>query len=305
MATAALPIASRRPSQQRRTWCQWARSWRVRIGAVLLVIVSIALISFVTPRLGLLRMKLSGARIELIHPLEHRPLARSLPFGWSQPARLFLGRNNQRLNWLGTDDDVGLVGIPTLEAQPRLLPLVKYFPKAKSLIISGASTEAMQNSLNSDTTLERVFINGDGASLDLDGLQNLRTLKELKLINVGSLKMSAQTIQSLSQLERLDVIQSALSRDAILQIGGLSSFSGTLAFHRCEGLDVSALRNLAGLKHLARLELDFCMRIGDNEVRELKEYQQLASLKLRGIQATPTTLEDLKKALPKCRIDLR
>jgi hypothetical protein len=305
MATAALPFASCRPSQQRRTWRQWARSRCVRIGAVLLLIVVVASISFVMPRRGLLQMKLSGARIELIHPLEHRPLARSLPFGWSQPARLFLGRNNQRLNWLGTDDDVGLVGIQDLEAQPRLLPLMRHFPKAKSLIISGTSTDALQDSLNSDTPLERVFINGHGTSVDLDGLQNLRTLKELKLSDVGSLKMSARTIQLLSLLERLDVIQSTLSRDAFLQIGGLTSFRGTVAFHRCEGLDASALRHLAGLKHLVRLELNFCTRIGDNEVRELMEYQQLTSLKLRGIQATSATLEQLERALPQCRIDLR
>lgn len=291
------------PAMQQQTWSGWARSLRGRISLTILLIVVIAGVAFWSPRRGLLIVKLAGARIELIHPLEHRAAARSLPFGWSPPVRMFLGRNNQRLNWLGTDDDVGLVGFSNSFASDFLLTQLQHFPNARTLILTGSPSKSLPEAVKS-IRLERIFINAQGAAINLDGINSIQTLQELKLSSVTSLEMSDETLATMNRLHRLDLYAGKLSPDAFRQLARMRDFAGTLAFHRCSGVDANAIGQLSGLTRLVRLELDYCPHIGDAEIEALKRMSHLRFLELRDTEASADTI-DLQAALPNCRIDWR
>lgn len=288
---------------RQQSWSGWARSLRGRISLTLALIVVIAGVAFWSPRRGLLMVKLAGARIELIHPLEHRAAARSLPFGWSPPVRTFLGRNNQRLNWLGTDDDVGLVGFGNRFASDFLLTQLQYFPNARTLILTGSPSKSLPAAVKS-MRLERIFINAQDESLNLDGITSIQSLQELKLSSVTSLEMSDETLETMNRLHRLDLYAAKLTPDLFRQLSRMQSFAGTLAFHRCSGVDAQAIERLAGLTHLVRLELDYCPHIGNAEINALKRMSHLRFLELRDTEAADQTA-DLQAALPDCRIDWR
>lgn len=308
LSTSNLPAAANAacrpaPALRRVTWGDWARSPRGRISLTLMLIVVIACVAFWSPRRGLLMVKLAGARIELIHPLEHRAAARSLPFGWSPPVRTFLGRNNQRLNWLGTDDDVGLIGFSNSLIRDFLLTQLQHFPNARTLILTGSPSTSLPAAAKS-IRLERIFINAQGEAIHLDGINSIQTLQELKLSNVTSFDVSDETLVTLNRLHRLDFYAAKLSPDAFRQLGRMQDFAGTLAFHRCSGVDANAIRQLAGLTRLVRLELDYCPRIGEAEIEALKRMSHLRFLELRGTEGTANAT-DLQAALPNCRIDWR
>jgi len=284
-------------------WGQWARTLRGRICLALLLMAVVASVAFWSPRRGLLAVKLAGARIELIHPLEHRLLARSLPFGWSPPVRQFLGRNNQRLNWLGTDDDVALVGLGDYSTSPFLLSQLRHFPNARTLILQGSPSSLLPAAVKGGC-LERIFINAEDRPVNLDGIHSIGTLQELKLHNVTTLEMSDQTLSTLNGLHRLDLYASDLSPDVFRQLARIQSFAGTLAFHRCSGIDVDAIAELQRLPRLVRLEIDYCPQIGAAEITALKGISHLRFLELRGTEALRGTI-DLKSTLPDCQIDWR
>lgn len=300
----AIPGASgQSPAFRQRTWSEWTRSPRGRISLTLILIVVIAGIAFWSPRRGLLMVKLAGARIELIHPLEHRAAARSLPFGWSPPVRTFLGRNNQRLNWLGTDDDVGLVGLGNTVMPDYLLSQLQQFPNARTLILTGSPSTSLPEAVKA-IRLERIFIDAQEEALHLDGINSIQTLQELKLSNVTSLDMSDETLATLNRLRRLDFYAAKLSPDVFRQLARMRDFAGTLAFHRCRGVDAEAIGMMSRLTHLVRLELDYCPHIGDAEIEALKQMSHLRFLELRDTEASADTI-DLHAALPGCRIDWR
>lgn len=308
ISTSSLPAAAPgsscpAPALRRQTWSDWARSPRGRIALTLMLIVVIACVAFWSPRRGLLMVKLAGARIELIHPLEHRAAARSLPFGWSPPVRTFLGRNNQRLNWLGTDDDVGLVGLGNTLMPDYLLGQLQQFPNARTLMLTGSPSTSLPAAVKS-IRLERIFINAQGEAISLDGINSIQSLQELKLSNVTSLEMSDETLATLNRLHRLDFYAAKLTPDAFRQLARMQDFAGTLAFHRCSGVDAQAIGRLAGLTRLVRLELDYCPHIGDAEIEALKQMSHLRFLELRDTEAAADAT-DLQASLPGCRIDWR
>ncbi len=288
-----------------RTWHQWSRLMWVRIVAAVALIHVIALTAFWMPRRGLLILKLAGARIELIHPLQHRPLVRSIPFGWSPPIRLFLGRNNQRVNWLGTDDDVGLVGLNDVGRTDRWLETLHSFPNLRTLILDEGPSKDWVHFAKPLPQLRRVFINGSMNSIDLDGLSPFVNLEELKLSTVSSVEFSDQALHQLNRLHRLDIYKSALTNSVFVELGRLTEFCGTLALNRCQGINQGVLRQLASMARLARLELNYCESIGDAELLALREFRQLRFLSLRETQASAVVLEQLKQDHPQCTIEIR
>ena len=250
------------------------------------------------PRRGLLAMYLVGARVELIHPVEQLPA-----FRWSSSLQAYLARNRRQLVWLGTDDDVGLIGLSDMEVQAPLLRHMPKFPNATTLILQGPLVDSMGLYVNS-SQVRRVFIEANGGVLHLDWLRPLASLQELKVRNVQSWDMSDETAAMLNRLHRIDVYDSDLSPRVFIELAKLREFTGTLAFQACHGIDDAAMRQLSQMQ-VIRLELKACFGIGDDEIRELKHFPRLRFLQLSQTHVSEKEMQRLQKAMPLIQIDER
>lgn len=287
------------------SWRTWGRSWRVRITATILLIGVISAVVFWYPRRALLTVKLAGARIELIHRLEHRPMVRAMPFGWNRVLQSFLGRNNQRLNWLGTDNDVGLIGLGGIPRQEQMLNQVRQFPNARTLLLKGPlPTQKLRQALR-DCRIDRVFYNADDEPLCLDGLQDLRSLETLMLFSVTSIGFSEDSRDALGRLKSVQFYECRFQPEAFVQLATLQSYRGNLMFSRCEGIDTAALKNLCQLKHLFRLHLAYCDGIGEPELDALSQFEGLQFLTLESIKISPESVTRLRQSLPHCKLEIK
>lgn len=243
-------------------------------------------------------MYLAGARVELIHPIEGLPA-----FRWSRSVQACVARNRRQLVWLGTDDDVGLIGLSDMGTQAPLLRHMSKFPNATSLILQGPLVDSMGLGVDS-SRVRRVFIDGTGGVIHLDWLRSLASLQELKVRNVQSWDMSDETAAMLNRLHRIDVYESDLSPTVFVELAKLREFTGTLAFQSCHGIDAEALRQLSQTQ-VIRLELKACFGIGDDEIRELKHFPKLRFLQMSQTHVSRKEMQRLQKAMPLIQIDER
>lgn len=264
----------------------------------MLLIVMISAVIVWLPRRELLAMSLAGARVELIHPIEQLPV-----FRWSPALQGFLSRNHRRLIWLGTDDDVSLIGLSDPVSQGRLLRHLTRFPNCRTLILRGSLVDQLGN-LGLCSNIHRVFIEGDGADVDWNGLSPLTSLRELKLRNLKWSVIPEPTIPSFEHLQRIDVYESHLPPALFAGLGRFKHFSGVLAFHGCHGIDAMAFRQI-GKTHVVRLELKSCFGIGDEEIRGLRNCPSLRFLQLENAHVSQKEIQRLQNAMPSIQIDQR
>jgi len=161
-----------------------------------------------------------------------------------------------------------------------------YFHRAKELpnlrrlglvysVVSDAGFETLAG-LRQLTTLRM-----DDCSLDPEGSRRLTAMSNLRELVLINCTLDDATLESIGQLPRLRVLD--------LRSTKVSS---------------TGLRHLAGLTTLRQLALSGSW-ITDSGFDHLESLTTLEELCLCGVKATPERLEQLRAALPNCRIETR
>lgn len=310
------------PSQQlRRTWRQWSKLARVRIGFVLLLIVAISAWSVWWPRRGMVAVAAMGGsfddpqmsnRIQIASRRPPDPIL-SLIGPWLGP----------HLHWLTADDRIESVNLfEVYLRQPNLTPL-KRFPRLNSLILQGRHLGPGLERLATMNSLRSVYVGGMERTTDLGELRHLPNLEEVVL---GSAPATVGGIERLSLLPKLETIvfnhsPSSLAMHGLGQCVELKSLvlSGGIDDPECLRFlpQLRKLRDLHvnggssvevnGLTYIAKtpsLESLFLLstEVTDEELQVLAVLTKLKGLDIRGSNITQAGIDRLKTAMPNCNI---
>ncbi len=316
------------PHQHRRTWRQWSKLARVRIGFVMMLIVAISVFTVWWPRRGVLAVVLRGGDVydpqvdKQIQSLQSRvPVGVWSVIGpWIEP----------RACWLATDARVENVVLVNETPAGMTIPVgirlkhLRRFPR-----LSGASLHADQvgpalDELAEIKTLTSVFVYQLQAT---DHLCDLSRLPYIEEVVVGVCPATGGGWKGLREMPRLRKIRINLpaSSEALAEVGQIQLLEELcLGFGVLQDDDLRLLSGLgklcdlqlphenvvgaAGLKHIARipslmrLSLSECSAT-DDEFQVLAELHQLKWLSIRYTNQTSDGIDRLKAALPNCEID--
>ncbi len=128
-------------------------------------------------------------------------------------------------------------------------------------------------------------------------------LKQLKTFRVNGHKVTdagLAYVKGLTHLETLELWNTKITDAGLASLRGLHLKS--LWLSDTAVTDVG-LENLAGMSELQELRLDETM-ISDVGLKRIKTLNQLRELGIENTNVTKAGLNDLRKALPKCRINL-
>ncbi|MCX7700041.1 MAG: protein kinase [Gemmataceae bacterium] len=146
------------------------------------------------------------------------------------------------------------------------------------------------------------------SSLDLSGckdvplatLKNLASLEELNLAGCQLDDVKLGQLPTLPSLKRLILDGNDLGTPAVFQLTKTAPQLQELSL-ACPNLGTAALLHLSEFKNLKRLSLAGS-QVNDASVKYLAQLSGLEELDLRQTRLTPAGIEELKKAMPKCRI---
>jgi Leucine-rich repeat (LRR) protein len=151
------------------------------------------------------------------------------------------------------------------------------------------------------TSLENLTLSFTG--LTDSGLQGLPKWPELQQL---SLHRTAVTDAGLKELAGLNALQHLTLSSTAVTGSGLKELTARKSLQRLElssaKVTDEGLKGLAGLAALEMLDLDGNGQVTDAGLKELAGLTSLQSLNLARTKVTKAGVEQLKKALPECRI---
>jgi internalin A len=184
--------------------------------------------------------------------------------------------------------------------------------KLRRLDLRGTKiTDAALQHLARNTSLEALDI-GYVQVTDV-GLTQLTTLTSLKELTLGGNKLTDVGLQALRQLPGLTYLDlggaqrtdSGLWSVTITDKGAQAIASlKDLRRLRLNGSSISvrSLENIRSLTKLEQLDLERCSQIDDQAIALFRELPALKILDVTGTPLSPSALEKLRAATPRCRI---
>ena len=310
------------PKQPRRTWRQWSKRTRVRIGFVLMLIVAISAFSWWWPRRGMVAVAWIGGDVgdpQIVNDI--RMAARNLPIWVQNPLWSTFG---PYMGWLSTDDRIAGVDMRNVSAKEVNLATLNRFPQLNNLVLHGRHIGPGLTGMKGLYRLKQTWIDQLQTTSNLGELRHLPSLVEL---DIATCPVTGGGFEELPLLPKL---KSVLFDDppnsfAMIGIGQCDKLeklimqSGVVdedALHHLIGM--TGLRELrsfgkysfgaVGLKHISHLSsLEFLVLNGtsasDDELQVLATLTKLKTFYVRGSNLTQGGISSLQEALPDCKID--
>jgi Leucine-rich repeat (LRR) protein len=205
-------------------------------------------------------------------------------------------------NLLGHDffDNVRIVNLNDSKDADAALRLLKDLPQVRNLVVAGLHvSDAGLADIDSLPQLTSLGVGNCGVGDD--GVAHLKGLKQLKWLCLDNMGLSDQGLKHLEGLDQLEYLNLGMTHttDAGLKhLKGLSHLRN-LVLNNTEITD-AGLECLRQLKQLEDLFLAQT-QITDAGLEHLAKMQQLRCLGLPR-QITDAAMNDLQRALPKCKI---
>ncbi len=297
------------PHKPRRTWRQWSKLARVRIGFVLMLIVAISVFSWWWPRRNMLVIEWGGGVVQEVQvntaQLWSLPFLRLISTD-SQVNWVFLGERQVDSAWLRR-----LQGLPRLERigipDAHLGPGLDQLAGHRSLLfvhIMPLKTESDLGELRRLPFLKSLVV-CQPAPVG-GGWKNLRDVHTLRFLDVDDVTSCGDLFKQIADVPQLEMFSITLERcdvggDEVKPLSTLTRLkefriSGTGSVEGC------ALKHLAQIQSLELLSLDNCSASND-ELQVIAELPNLKSLRFGGPNTTPQGIDLLKLAMPNCIID--
>jgi internalin A len=192
------------------------------------------------------------------------------------------------------------------------LSALKGWKHLKRLSVRGTKiTDTTLQHLSGVITLES--LDAGYAQITDVGLELLTPLTNLKELAIGGNKLTDTGLQSLRQLPGLiylDLSGAERTDSGLWSVSltepGLDAIAtlGNLRHLRLNGTLVSArsIERLKGLTKMEWLDLEGCVRVGDDVVPVLALFRDLKRVDLAGTRVTDKGIAALRRAKPDCRI---
>jgi Leucine-rich repeat (LRR) protein len=179
---------------------------------------------------------------------------------------------------------------------------LKRFPKLKHLNLYGRNVDdAGLAHLSTLHELEELALGATHV-----GNNGLATLKQLKKLKYLYLRHTSVTdaglihLRGMVNLQGLDLFAIGITSKGMQDIGTLTNLKFlNLSLTQVDDI---GLRDLKNLLQLGDVSLEGCKNVNESGLIELHVLKSLRELNIKGTKITPTGFEQLKKALPKCRI---
>lgn len=317
--TTEFPPAADRPQRPRRTWRQWSKLARVRIGFVLMLIVAISVCSWWLPRRGIVAITWMGGEVndpEIVDQVQMAGRNLSVPiqtilWPWLQT----------RMSLLSNDKRIEVVNFSKVQSPHLDLAVLRHFPQLRWFVLHGRHL-GPGLVMREVESLRGMCVNCPQQSSDLGELRHLPNLETLaihtcpdsgggfeRLSLLPKLKEvmfdgtpSSSAMRGVSQclnVETVSLQNVSINED---DLRFLSDMHGLIVFH-VFGFPVGA----DGLKHIAQIsslkELCLDSSATDEEIQVLGMLTKLKRLRLYSSNSTKAGIDRLKAALPDCKIE--
>jgi hypothetical protein len=136
-----------------------------------------------------------------------------------------------------------------------------------------------------------------------EGLKELAGLKSLQALYLAGTQVTDAGLKDLAarkSLLTLDVRWTKVTVAGLKELAGLTTLQ-RLYLNHC-GVTDAGVKELTGLKSLQILNIS-ASEVTDAGLKEVANLKSLQSLIMWGTKATPAGIAELRKELPKCRID--
>lgn len=131
-------------------------------------------------------------------------------------------------------------------------------------------------------------------------LKNLPALQKLTLVGTDLDDRGLEHLRTLTTLTELDLFRTPVTNSGLTYLSELTGLT-QLSLNRCTNLTDNGLSNLQTLTALRRLDLGDT-RITDAGLRHLYELDKLTYLVIARTKVTSNGVEEITRALPRCRI---
>jgi hypothetical protein len=187
----------------------------------------------------------------------------------------------------------------------RDLAVLKDFPNLQVLDLgmNYRITDAHLEHLEGLTTLRS--LNLYRTRVTGGGLAHLLPLTKLQYLDLASTYVQDPGllfVARLPELENLQLRSTAITDKGLAHLKRLTNLK-TLSLFQCFKITDEGLLHLKGLSRLNNLDLSYCGEITDQGLAHLKALTSLESLNVRGTKVTQAGMDDLKKTLPKLRLE--
>ena len=316
------------PQRPRRTWRQWTKLVRVRIGFVLMLIVAISVFTVWLPRRGVWAVVLMGGNVsdpqaaQQIRSLQARvPISVWSVIGpWIEP----------RTCWLATDERVNVVWSAETKSAGTAIP-VKYlrrFPRLSQVELHASQVGPELEELAEIMTLTTVDIYGPQATGHFRDLNRLPYLESIEIFSDPSAGGGWKGLQQMSRLRKIVIVHPACF-DALAEVGQIHSletlvlsngvlqdndlgllsdlrnlrelYCGLSSIENTVGAD--GLKQIARIQSLEKLNLNQCSAT-DDEIQVLAALHNLKRLYIGKTNLTLDGFARLNKSLPGCQKDV-
>ena len=309
--------------QPRRTWRQWSKQTRVRIGFVLMLIVAISVFTLWWPRRGIMAVvRVGDFPIDSQSEVRAAELLSWMPAGVANAVRPML---EDRASWLSTDGQITHVDMTGSKVNGVGFANLRRFPRLAIVSIRATQVDGAIEDLSRIRTLKAVWVEASDSAADLSELKripNLTTvsvhnpskigchlnglcgatqLKTISLHNAVDPGPHLEEIAQLPLLDRLTLRKCLIHNDDFRHMGSLTGLK-TLDVSGRRPIDATGLKHIAQIKSLLRLTLNPCSAT-DDELKALAELSNLQDLHIRGPNLTQAGIERLKQDLPNCVIN--
>ena len=313
--------ASPTPSQQpRRTWRQWSKLARVRIGFVLMLIVAISVCSWWLPRRGIVAITWMGGEVndpEIVDQVQMAGRNLSVPiqtilWPWLQT----------RMSLLSNDKRIEVVNFSKVQSPHLDLAVLRHFPQIRWFVLHGRHL-GPGLVMREVESLRGMCVNCPQQSSDLGELRHLPNLETLAIHTCPDSGGGFERLSLLPKLKEVmfdgtpsssamrGVSQCPAVKAIVLQGGSadeddlrfLSDMAGLIEFRTFGNpVGVTGLRHIAKTSSLETLLLNPTSAT-DDELQVLGTLTKLKSLYVRGSNLTQSGIDRLKATLPDCKID--
>ena len=283
------------PKQPRRTWRQWSKRTRVRIGFVLMLIVAISAFSWWWPRRGMVAIVWAGGgffELELNQRLIN--FSRRLPAPVASVVTPWLASHG---GWLSTDDRIESVTLDSVRSPDFDLAWLRRFHHLQSMTIHGRHIGAGLRRMSGLKQLTSIDLYDVQPTSDLGELRHLPNVREM------TIRLHTDTDGALDGLRLLPNLRSITFRvqPKPCAIRGAGQCANLESIHLANGIvDDDNLRYLDGLTRLRTFVSDGKNPIGKIGLRHLVTISSLESVQLRSTLATKEELLVLA-SLPKLK----
>ncbi|MEK6258807.1 MAG: hypothetical protein AABP62_09305 [Planctomycetota bacterium] len=275
------------PQRPRRTWHQWSKLARVRIGFVLMLIAGVSLCGFWLPRRNVIAIAMFGGAGDddsVFQTVQSNlsPVWRPY-FPWTLARWVFV-----------TDDRVNRVHLSKSQTDPRWLHRLKCFPRLQFVTINESQLCSNLNLLSS-LPLEQVEINGLVSESDLGHLRSLSKIELLYVLDPPTSGGGWENLAEVPSLTDVELVGATDYRHIFQQLSEVPQIEGIgIQCGRCR-VSADDLALLTRLPDFASLDIDDQYGVDLDGLQQIFRMKSLQYLVLNPCPATVSQLGDLAK----------